>query len=326
MSSRGTVASMLEGERSRSAVKPARYAWHHYRMRYGLCAVGLAVTAIVTSLSAQGEQPLPPAEEFLAKAREHLASNALLQRRYRYKERQTDLKLNPFGQMGTGPIEVFQVFPAAEDDMTYRRLIERDGQPVPARELAKQDREYADRYKDWQQELAAEGTTARDARVKRDAAMRRKEQAQAKELIGLFDFSLVRREVLRGEPAIVVRFTPRPGGRASSREARVAHAFAGEAWIHETEYEVMQLEGTSRESVAFGFGVIARLNEGAKVRISRKRTLGVWLPDETRFTGGGRALLVRRVDLEYVRQYFDYEPFDPTAPPPIPGLGGSGRP
>lgn len=324
MSSRGTNAGMFEGERSRSAAKPARCTWHHYRMRYGLCAVGLAMT--VVSASAQSERPLPPAEEFLAKARAHLASNALLQRRYRYKERRTDLKLNPFGQMGTGPIEVFQVYPAAADEMTYRRLVQRDGQPVPAQELAKQDRAYAEKYKDWQQELAAEGKTEREARVQRDAAMRRKEQAQANELLGLFDFSLVRREMLHGEPAIVVRFTPRPGGRASSREARVAYAFSGEAWVHETEYEVMQLEGTSRESVAFGFGVIARLNEGAKVHITRKRTLGVWLPDETRFSGGGRALLVRKVNLAYVRQYFDYEPSDPTAPPPIPGLGASGRP
>lgn len=295
-------------------------------MRYGLCAVGLAMAAAVTALPAQTERPLPPADEFLAKARAHLASNALLQRRYRYKERQTDLRLNPFGRVGTGPIEVFQVFPAADDEMTYRRLVERDGHPIPAPELAKQDRDYTERYKRWQRDLAAEGISARDARVQRDAVMRRKEQAQARELLGLFDFALVRRETLRGEPAIVVRFTPRAGARASSREARVARVFAGEAWIHETEYEVMQLEGTSSQGVAFGFGVIARLNEGATVRITRKRTLGVWLPDETRFTGSGRALLVRKVRLEYVRQYFDYEPFDPTAPPPIPGVGGSGRP
>lgn len=298
-------------------------------MRYRVTAVGLVIAAavivIVAPLRAQDERPLPEASAFLAKARARLASNALLQRRYRYTERRTELKLNPFGAMGTGVVDVFQVFPAADEDMTYRRLVERDGRAIPAAEVAKQDREYAERYRDWQRGLAREGTSAREARQKRDEAMRAKEAAQAKEVLALFDFSLVRRDTLRGEPAIIVRFAPRPGGRASTREARVAKVFSGQVWIHETEFEVMQLEGTSGEDVSFGLGVIARLNEGARVRVTRDRRLGVWLPDETRFTGSGRALLVRKVALEYIRQYSDYQPFDPTGPPPIPGLGGSGR-
>lgn len=299
-------------------------------MRHGLAAVGLAMTVVITAVAAtalaQTDRPLPDQETFLKTARERLAGNAFLQRRYTYTERRTELKLNPFGQMGTGVVEVFQVFPSADEDMTYKRLVERDGRSIPPDEIAKQDREYSVRYTDWQRGLEREGTSAREARKKRDAATRRKEEAQAREVLALFDFTVERRDVLWGEPAIVVRFTPRPDGQASSREARVARAFSGWVWIHETEFEVMQLEGTSAEDVAFGFGMIARLNEGARVRVTRKRTLGVWLPDETRFTGDGRALLVRKVALQYVRQYSDYQPFDPTGPPPIAGLAASGKP
>lgn len=277
------------------------------------------------SLPAQTDRPLPAAEAFLSSARTHLASNALLQRRYRYRERQTSLRLNPFGKMGTGDVEVFQVFPAADDELTYRRLVERNGTAIPAAELAKQDRDYAARYTRWQQGLAQEGTSAREARSARDAEMRRKEQAQALEMLGLFDFTLVRREQVRDQPAIVVQFAPRADGKPRSREGRVASAFAGFAWIHETEYQLLQLEGTSREPVAFGFGMIAKLNPGATFRVTRAKTQGVWLPDETRFSGGGRALLVRKVVLDYVRQYSDYQPYDPTGPPPIPGLAGSGK-
>ncbi len=296
-----------------------------YRMRLRLLAVALAFAMAAHALGAQDGHSLPEPEAFFAAVRERLASNALLWRRYRFKERRTELKLNPFGEMGTGAAKVFQVFPAVDEEMTYRRLIERDGQPVPPEEIAKQDREYGARYRSWQQELEREGARDREARVRREAVTRKREEAKAKEVLNLFTFTILRRDVLNGEPTIVVHFEPKPGARPSSREGRVASAFSGDAWVHETEFEVIQVVGTSGSPVTFGWGMIARLNEGANVRMTRTRTHGVWLPAETKFSGAGRALVVRKVTLDYVGQYFDYAPFDPTEPPPIPGLGVSNR-
>jgi len=294
-------------------------------MRLRLIALGLASAMTVEVLGGQTERPLPEPEPFFTAARGRLASNALLWRRYRFKERRTELKLNPFGAMGTGPVEVFQVFPSVDEKMTYRRLIERDGQPVPDAEIAEQDREYGARYRRWQQDLKSEGASDREARVRREAVTRKREEAKAKEVLNLFSFTIVRREVLNGEPAIVVHFEPKPAAQPSSREGRVASVFAGDAWVHEAEFEVMQVVGTSRSPVSFGWGMIARLNEGAKVRMTRTRSHGVWLPAETTFSGSGRALVVRKVTLDYISHYFDYAPSDPTVPPPIPGLAASSR-
>ncbi len=279
----------------------------------------------VHGLGAQGERPLPDSDAFFTAVRERLASNALLWRRYRFKERRTELKLNPFGTMGTGPVEVFQVFPSVEQEMTYRRLIERDGQPVPPTEIGEQDREYMTRYRDWQKGLEREGARDREARQRREAVTRAREEAKAKEVLNFFTFSLVRRDILNGEPTVVVHFAPKPGVSPSSREARVAAVFEGDAWVHESEFEVIQVVATSQSPVSFGWGMIARLNEGANVRMTRTRAHGVWLPSETKFSGSGRALLVRRVTLDYVSQYFDYAPSDPTVPPPIAGLGAPER-
>ena len=74
---------------------------------------------------------LPDRETFLAEARKRLASNDLLQSGYAYRERVTDVRMNPFGRMGTGPIEVYDVYPVAGQDADLRRLIERDGVSVP---------------------------------------------------------------------------------------------------------------------------------------------------------------------------------------------------
>ncbi|MGE3275440.1 MAG: hypothetical protein AB7O67_10030 [Vicinamibacterales bacterium] len=282
-------------------------------MRRRLFALLLALgVAAAGHPRAQQAPPLPEAAAFLAAARARLASNARLQSRYTYKERTVALRLNPFGRMGTGPEEVYEVYPAPDPDLTYRRLVARGGAPVPAGDLAREDAEYLKDFEKWREELRERGTDLSAARQAELDAQRRKEEAQAREVLALFTFTLDRREQLGGEPAIVVRFAPIPGARPTSREAKVASRFAGEAWIHEDEHELMRLEGEALGDASFGWGLIARLHKGARVVVTRRRVNGVWLPEATHFTGTGRALLFRKVSFDYVHEYFDYEPFDVT--------------
>ena len=67
---------------------------------------------------------MPDRESFFAEARKRLASNDLLQTGYAYRERVTEVRMNPFGRIGTGPVEVYDVYPVAGKALTYRRLIE----------------------------------------------------------------------------------------------------------------------------------------------------------------------------------------------------------
>ncbi len=274
----------------------------------------LLITAVVTiwltSAAAQSTAPLPDAERFFAEARKRLASNALLQSRFTFRERITQLRFNPLGRMGTGPIEVFEVYPVQGDDMTYRRLVERDGKPIPRSELAAQDRKFVAKYESWRRQLASEGQNQRQARERKHAEEQARDQKQAAEIIELFDFAIQRREIRDGHPSIVVTFKPRPNARPSSREGRVASSFAGTAWVHEHEYEVIRVEAQAVSDATFGWGVVARLYKGATALFTRAKVGDSWLPLESRFNGTGRALLFRRATYDFTRQYFDYRPFD----------------
>lgn len=287
-------------------------------MRVWTLAPALALAA--ASLHAQAGAPLPDPETFFARARERLSGNEALQNRFAFKERRTDLKLNPFGRIGSGPVLVFEVYPSVDPAMTYRRLVERDGKPVPGEEVAVQDEAYKEKYEQWRESLLRENADERQARAKKRAEVEARLRAQAREVLDLFTFTIDRRETWRGEPAIVVRFAAKPDARPRSREARVAVVFSGEAWVHETEYEVMHLKAETIDDVNFGFGMVARLHEGAHTMLSRNRVGSTWLPTSTKFTGTGRALLFRRVTINYAREYFDYRPYDPNDPPPIAGL------
>jgi len=271
-------------------------------------ALALAVVSIVSGT--QANAPLPDATRFLAEARKRLASNELLQSAYTFRERVTEMRLNPFGQIGTGPVEVYDVYPIAPGELEYHRLIERGGVPVSATELREQDRQFLARYEQWRSAAGREGRTEREARLKRLALTREKNQREAQEASDLFEFALERREVMDGQPVIVVSFKPRPNVRPRSREGRMASNFAGFAWVHEHEYEVMRVEAEAMNDTIFGWGLIAKLHKGAKALFTRRKFSGDWLPVETRVSGTGRAMLFRKVSINYLRECSNYRRFD----------------
>jgi hypothetical protein len=281
-----------------------------------LAALALALSAAAAARAQDPPaRPLPDQDKFFAEARTRLTGNDLMMSRYSYKERSTELSFNPFGRMGTGPVVVAEVFPAPNEALTYRRVLERDGRPLSMVEIAEQDGRYRAKYEAWQRQLAREGVSAREARLRKDAETRAKEQAQLAEAIDLFTFTMEARDTFEGQPAIVVAFVPRPEGRPHSREGRLAKAFAGRAWIHEFEYELLHLNARAIDDVSFGYGMVARLNRGSTLSITRRRVNGTWYPMETHFVGTGRALLFRKMEFNYHRSYYDYRPYDPAELP-----------
>jgi len=276
----------------------------------------VSLSAVSSSTADQQTNGLPDRETFLSEARKRLAGNEVLQSRYIYRERVTRMRFNPFGRIGTGPIDIYDVYPVAED-LTYRRLIERNGVPVTREDLAKADREFIGRYEQWRRKLQREGQDERTARMRREAAERAKDQARAEEALRMFEFTMERRDTLDGQPVIVVSFTPKPNARPQSREAKIASSFAGQAYIHEHEYQLMRVEAETIYDTSFGYGVIAKLHKGTKAVAVRGKIGDAWLPVQTRMNGTGRALLFRKVEINYLREYSDYRPFEPSLLPTL---------
>jgi hypothetical protein len=287
-------------------------------------ALALSMLLLAASSPAPAQPAaMPDREAFLAETRKRLASNDLLQSGYAYRERVTDVRMNPLGRIGTGPIEVYDVYPIAGKTLTYKRLIERDGASVAPAVLTAADSEFLARYQEWRRAAAVEGQSERDARLLRQRIAAERDRARASEAIGLFEFALERRDTLEGQAVIVVSFKPKPDAQPRTREGRVAASFAGFAWVHEHEYQVMRVEAEAITDTSFGLGVIAKLHRGAKALFTRRRFGDVWLPVETHVTGTGRAMLFRKVTINYLRQYSDYRPFDPAELPSL--LDGSTR-
>ena len=74
-----------------------------------------------------------------------------------------------------------------------------------------------------------------------------------------------------------------------------------------------------------GFGFLARLYKGSRVVFQRRQVSdGVWLPSEFRYSGGGRVLLLKKLRVEGIREYSDYQAANEGQPSPARSIAGFG--
>src|SRR5690349_22528114 len=161
--------------------------------------IAFAAVLLCASLRAQAPD-LPPADAFLREARDVFTKSQEVWYRYSYRERSTELHMNPFGRMGTGAIRVFEVRPAANPKLTYRRLIERDGVAVPESELRRQDAEYQSRAA----RIAQSGPDGAGRQHEDELLARKRAQMMVEDVVNTMQFDLTRREIRNGAAVIIV--------------------------------------------------------------------------------------------------------------------------
>jgi hypothetical protein len=264
-----------------------------------------ALAACILTVAHVLGQPagLPPREPFLTETREALARSQQLWHRYAYRERRTELHLNPFGRMGTGVTLVTEVRPSPNPQLTHRRVIERGGVPVPKHELDHQEAEYRARIA--RAERTGADPRSAERRMRDEEAARLRARAVVDDVLKTLQFEVTGREVRSSGPVIVVTFTPNPAARPTTREGRLAKAFKGTVWIDEALREVTDMQAVAIDDVSFG-GFIARVYKGTKATVERREVEpGVWMPTRLTLSGDIRALF-RKATINHVIEWSDY--------------------
>lgn len=287
-------------------------------MTAGARAVVMAAALAVAWGSARAQDgPLPDRDAFYRRVRDNLARAERATHLYTYKERRTDVHTNPFGRLGTGGVSLYDVYPSPVRQLVYRRLIERNEELIAATELARQDGEYRGRVTAVLRERGARGPE--DAELVEAEARRareRRERAIA-DVVDALEFTIKGRTTYNGVPAVVVTFRPKSTATPATRQGRTAQKFAGTVWIDEQAAEVMHLEATSIEDISYGLGLVARLDTGTTATVTRQPVGdGIWMPTELALSGRGRAVLFRRLVVDFSITWFDYRrlPDDLLAP------------
>ena len=264
-----------------------------------------AVVATGRPIAAQ-EAPLPDRNSFMAKVRGAIRIDQEVQQNFNYVERRRDVKFSALGKVSVGPLRTFEVFPSAEPGRTYKRLIAIDGQPLDPDELRRRDAEHARDLDKEMRRQQRETPAQRAQRLERFERERNERRAILEDALDVFEATVLAREIIDGEPTIVVALTPRPNVRVDTREGNWMKQFSGRAWFVEHDGQFARFDMQASDDVAIGWGLIGRLHKGSHLLVERRRVGHTWLPARLTFTATGKTLLFRAFELDVRTEYGEY--------------------
>ena len=254
--------------------------------------IGIALVVAGATLAAQ-DRPLPDQESFLKETRKHLQTDSTLQSSYVYVETRREQKLDKQGRISEESIKVFESYPGLPGESRWERLISENGRPVPADQLAKQDRERQTKAGGMAKRLTEDAPKER-ARQEREYQKSRRERDNAvSDVFAVFDIRMTGRERIEGHDTIAFLLTPKADAKPRTTEGGQMQHFKVQAWISESDYELVKLDAEAIDTLSFGLGVLARLHKGARLTFLRRKINGeVWLPAVASYSGSARVSLL----------------------------------
>ncbi|MCC7124922.1 MAG: hypothetical protein IT178_08740 [Acidobacteria bacterium] len=262
------------------------------------------------SIQAQ-EPPLPDLSTFLKEARTRLEPDEMRQSGYVYVETRRERKLDASGKTLEEDVNVYESFPGLPGERRFQRQTQRDGQPVPAAELARVDRERQQKIAAYRRRMDENPAQARAEEARARAKQRRQLSMWLDDAEAVYEFTMKGREVVNGHRTIVLGFTPRPNVTPRTREGRWMTHFAGTAWVSESEFELVKLDAEALDTVTFGWGLFARVHKGSRASLERRKVDGdVWLPARASYTASARVMLVRMMRVGGTSEFSNYRKFN----------------
>ena len=187
-------------------------------------------------------------------------------------ETRREQKLDKQGRISAESIKVFESHPGLPGEARWERLIAENGRPVPANELVKQDRERQTKAGAMAKRLTEDGPKER-ARQEREYQKARRERDEAvSDIFTIFDIRMIGRERIEGHDTIAFSLTPRAGATPRTTEGRQMQHFNVQAWISESDYELVKLDAEAIDTLSFGLGVLPGCTRGPGCRFCAARS------------------------------------------------------
>jgi hypothetical protein len=313
----------------------------------------LLILTLALPLHAQ-EKPLPDRREFLTEFQVKRAGiyklmgnsdRGDLLSQFAYKETVSEMTLDSNGKVKNTQTSVIDHIPTRVQGFIYERQIVKNGVPLTAKELEKQDQKNEDevrksetdikKYRDKagsdrekiRNDLIAQLTrdfdkqhlSTEERKKKIDEALdaydhpkpfvpvRKMEDST---ILQASDFQLAGRETLDGRSVIVITFKPKPGFKGGSMYEKILQHAGGKIWVSEDEYQMMKIEIHVTDAINLGFGLLAKVQPGSKAIFEwRKFNDEVWLPSHGDFTAKVRILLVKGEHTHEIHEYSDYKKY-----------------
>jgi ABC-type sugar transport system ATPase subunit len=266
---------------------------------------------------ASADRPLPDVPALMRNVEANQRKAEAVEKDYIYHSVTSEEKLDSHGN-----VKKTQVVEADNfwlDGVPVTRVVKRDGKPLSADELAKEDRK-----------LDEEAQKAREHRAQADEKgketdPRGEDLVTVSRLMELGAFLHPRRVQLNGRDTIAVDFSGDPQAKTHDRMEEVIRDMAGTAWVDEQDQMLVRAEGHFVETFKVGGGLLADIRKGTRFTMQMTKVNGeVWLPAMIDGEGAARVLLFWNFDGRLHVSYADYRKFRasstvlPAEVPPAP--------
>ncbi len=273
------------------------------RVAMSSVTVGAPVTETVFEFPRALGAALPDAASLFREVQRNQKNIEELVKTYTYKETDEEEENEPEKGGGTKPksVEEYEVFYLS--GKRIQRLIAKDGKPLRAEASRKEDARVDKEVASYKKEQAKETDASRKKQADED-------EAQISKFLKVEKFFNPRRELFRGEEVIVYDFEGDPGYKPKGPVENLIHSLAGTVWIDPQAKDVVRLEARLNTAVKFGGGVFASLQKDSGFVFEQQRVNNeVWLPSMSEAHFSGRVLLFKGFKANEVDRFSDYKKF-----------------
>jgi hypothetical protein len=234
-------------------------------------------------------------------------ANDKRQRDYTYIDREVQHNLDGKGQTKSTEVKTYEVMDIYGEQV--RRLIEKDGKPLDAKEAAKEEekiQKIIDKRKN-------ESDEDRKKREEKEQKEREDDRKFVREVADAYDFKLVGLEQIGGREAWVIDGEPRAGYEPHTKEAKFLSKVHGRVWIDRGDLQLAKMDVEMLDTVSFGW-VLARIHKGTRVVLEQTRVNDeVWLPRHVTFKLDARVALFKGYNVDGEEEFRDYKKFRTSA-------------
>jgi hypothetical protein len=232
----------------------------------------IAVVSLVGLSPVRAEQQDARAQQMVRKAVEtELAASKVDHSNWQYK----DLDRKPEGAATYWVVETKQG--------SVKKKIEKDGRPLTAEELSREDARIQSFIKD----------SALLAKQRKDGEQ---DDRRAESMLRMLPDAFLWTVKSDAGDAVTLAFVPDPKFDPPTMESRVFAAMAGEIVVHRTQNRIKTIKGTLVDNVKFGFGLFGKMDKGGTFDVERREIApGLWQITESHVHIRGRALLFKSI-------------------------------
>ena len=229
------------------------------------------------------------------------------QRDYPYIDREVQHNLDSKGLTKSTEVKTYEVLDIYGEQV--RRLIEKDGKTLDAKEAAKEEekiQKIIDKRKN-------ESDEDRKKRAEKEAKEREDNRKFVREVADAYNFKLVGTEDVGGRAAWVIDGEPRQGYEPQMKDAKFLPKFHGRVWIDKGDLQLAKMDIEALDTVSIGW-VLARIHKGSRFMLQQTRVNDeVWLPEHMTFRFDARVALFKGYKIDGDEEFRDYKKFRTSA-------------